>query len=538
MTTVASFPCDKAIVGAATASAPCTRTAEPWILATTILASSMVFIDGTVVNVALPAMQRALDATLGDAQWIVEAYELMLAALLLVGGAAGDRFGRRRVFAIGITVFTVASVACGLSDRVGALIAGRGLQGIGGALLVPGSLALLSASFDAQRRGRAIGIWSGFTAISAALGPVVGGFLIDHGSWRYVFFINVPLAVAVLVLTFRYVPESRGVSSEDPIDWLGAVLAAMGLGGVVYALIEAQFVGWSDPTIWGSLALGLCALAAFLVVEWRHPAPMLPLRLFRSAEFAGANLLTLLLYAALGGSLFFFPLNLIQVQGYSTVAAGAALLPLVLLMFVLSSWAGGLVDRHGAKLPLIIGPVIAACGFAMFAIPGAGGSYWTTFFPAAVVLGFGMTLTVAPLTTTVMQSVAPTAVGVASGVNNAVSSVAGLLAIASFGMVMSRTFDVDLRGRLAAASLSPQIVAAVQSQRAKLAAIDIPSSASPEARASIQGAVAASFVTGFRRVMLIAALLALASAASAWLMIGRRKSTRDGARGRESSFPR
>lgn len=526
MTTVAPFPCDKAIVGAATDSAPCTRTAEPWVLATTILASSMVFIDGTVVNVALPAMQRALDATLGDAQWIVEAYELMLAALLLVGGAAGDRFGRRRVFAIGVAVFTVASVACGLSDRVATLIAGRSLQGVGGALLVPGSLALLSASFDPQRRGRAIGIWSGFTAIAAALGPVVGGFLIDHGSWRYAFFINVPLAAAVLILTFRYVPESRGVSSEDPIDWLGAVLAAMGLGGVVYALIEAQFVGWGNQTIWGSLTLGLCALAAFLVVEWHHPAPMLPLRLFRSAEFAGANLLTLLLYAALGGSLFFLPLNLIQVQGYSTVAAGAALLPFVLLMFVLSRWAGGLVDRHGAKLPLIIGPAIAAGGFAMFAIPGAGGSYWVTFFPAAVVLGFGMTLTVAPLTTTVMQSVAPTAVGVASGVNNAVSSVAGLLAIASFGMVMSRSFDVDLRERLAAASLSPQIVAAVQSQRTKLAAIDIPPSASQEVRASIQGAVAASFVAGFRHVMLIAALLALASAASAWLMIGRQSPTR------------
>ena len=490
----------------------------------------MVFIDGTVVNVALPALQRALGATLADAQWIVEAYELMLAALLLVGGAAGDRFGRRRVFAIGVAVFTVASVACGLSGRVGELIAGRSLQGVGGALLVPGSLALLSASFDPERRGRAIGIWSGFTAITAALGPVVGGFLIDHGSWRYAFFINVPLALAVLVLTFRHVPESRGESSDGPIDWLGAVLAAIGLGGIVYALIEAQFVGWSSRSVLGSLVLGACVLAAFLVVEWRHSTPMLPLRLFRSADFAGANLLTLLLYAALGGSLFFLPLNLIQVQGYSTVAAGAALLPFVLLMFVLSRWAGGLVDRHGATLPLIIGPAIAACGFASFAIPGVGGSYWTTFFPAALVLGFGMTLTVAPLTTTVMQAVASNAVGVASGVNNAVSSVAGLLAIASFGMVMSLTFDVDLKARLAAAGLSPEIVTAVASQRSKLAAIEVPSSASPEARMSIEGAVAAAFVAGFRRVMLIAALLALASAASAWLMIGRRSSTRASSR--------
>jgi predicted MFS family arabinose efflux permease len=329
-----------------------------------------------------------------------------------------------------------------------------------------------------------------------------------------------------LVLTFRYVPESRGESSGGPIDWLGAVLAAVGLGGIVYALIEAQFAGWSNRPVLGSLALGACALAAFLVVEWRHSAPMLPLRLFRSTDFAGANLLTLLLYAALGGSLFFLPLNLIQVQGYSTVAAGAALLPFVLLMFVLSRWAGGLVDRHGAKLPLIIGPAIAACGFASFAIPDVGGGYWTTFFPAALVLGFGMTLTVAPLTTTVMQSVASNAVGVASGVNNAVSSVAGLLAIASFGMVMSLTFDGDLKARLAATGLSPEIVTAVESQRSKLAAIEVPSNVRPEARASIEGAVAAAFVAGFRRVMLIAALLALASAASAWLMIGRRSGTR------------
>ena len=491
----------------------------------------MVFIDGTVVNVALPALQRALGATLGEAQWVVEAYELMLAALLLVGGAAGDRFGRRRVFAIGVVVFTVASIICGLSDRVATLIAGRSLQGVGGALLVPGSLALLSASFDTQRRGRAIGVWSGFTAMTAALGPVVGGFLIDHGSWRYAFFLNVPLALAVLVLTFRYVPESRGESSDDRIDWLGAVLAAAGLGGIVYALIEAPFIG-STVTMLGSLALGICVLLVFLVVEWRHRSPMLPLQLFRSPDFAGANLLTLLLYAALGGSLFFFPLNLIQVQGYSTLQAGAALLPLVLLMFVLSRWAAGLVERHGAKLPLIVGPAIAACGFALFALPGAGGSYWATFFPAALVLGLGMTLTVAPLTTTVMQSVAPEKIGVASGVNNAVSSVAGLLAIAGFGMVMSRTFDDDLSARLAAASLPPQIVAAVDSQRAKLAAIDVPSNASPEVRAAIESAVAAAFVSGFRRVMAISTLLAVASAASAWLMIGHGRQMRPHARDR------
>lgn len=479
----------------------------------------MAFIDGTVVNVALPALQRSLAATLSNSQWVVEAYELMLAALLLVGGAAGDRFGRRLVFAIGVIVFIVASVGCGLSNRIDMLIVARGLQGLGGALLVPGSLALLSASFDKERRGRAIGTWSGFTAITTAFGPALGGFLIDHGSWRYAFFLNVPLALTVLVLTFRYVPESRSDSPANRIDWLGAVLAALALGGVVYALIEAQTVGWSDRSVLASLAIGLLALPAFVRVELRQAAPMLPLQLFRSRDFAGANLLTLLLYAALGGSLFFLPLNLIQVQGYSSAAAGAALLPFVLLMFALSRWAGGLVERWGAKRPLVIGPTIAACGFALFALPGVGGSYWGTFFPAALVLGFGMTLTVAPLTTTVMQAVTPDAVGIASGVNNAVASVAGLLAIATLGMVMSGTFDVELDRRISIADISQLTAETVKGQRAKLAAIEPPVTANADARAAIQRAVGEAFVAGFRRVMLIAVVLALASAGTAWLMI-------------------
>lgn len=521
MSSVASFPCDKAILGSAQAATPCAPLVEPWILATTILASSMAFIDGTVVNVALPAVQATFGATLGEAQWVIEAYELMLAALLLVGGAAGDRFGRRRVFVIGVALFTLASIACGLANSVGFLIAARGLQGVGGALLVPGSLALLSASFDEAKRGRAIGTWSGFTAITTALGPVLGGFLIDHGSWRYAFFINVPIALVVLALTLRHVPESRSESAGGPIDGWGAALAAIGLGGIVYALIEAQTAGFAARPVWGSLAIGALALAVFLAVEWRHPAPMLPLTLFRSSDFGGANLLTVLLYAALGGSLFFLPLDLIQVQGYSALAAGAALLPFVLLMFALSRWAGGLVERYGAKLPLVVGPVVAACGFALFAFPGSGGSYWTTFFPAAVVLGLGMTVTVAPLTTTVMQSVSKDAVGTASGVNNAVSSVGGLLAIAGLGMAMSLTFNTELHRGLQTADVPTDIVTSVESQRARLASLEPPARASAEVRASIERVVAQAFVSGFRLVMSIAVALALASAVTAWLFIGR-----------------
>src|SRR4029453_506415 len=325
MASITSFPCDKGVVAAAPDSAACAKATEPWILAATILASSMAFIDGTVVNVALPAIQQSLGATIADGQWIIEAYELMLAALLRVRGDAGDRFGRGRVFVIGVVVFTSASIACGLSNNVVLLIFARGLQGIGGAMLVPGSLALISASFDKERRGRAIGTWSGFTAITTAFGPVLGGFLIDYGSWRYAFFLNVPLSVAVLALTFRYVPESRGKSRSDKLDWLGAALATLGLGGIVYALIEAQIAGWGNTVVMVLLGMGLLPLPAFIVVELRQPAPMLPLHLFRSRDFAGANLLTLLLYAALAGSLFFLPLNLIQVQGYSAAGAGGAL---------------------------------------------------------------------------------------------------------------------------------------------------------------------------------------------------------------------
>jgi EmrB/QacA subfamily drug resistance transporter len=514
------LPCDKAIAATAAPGPPCAKRAQPWILAATILASSMAFIDGTVVNVALPALQRSLGATLANGQWVIEAYELMLGALLLIGGAAGDRFGRRRVFLIGVNVFIAGSVTCGLSNTVRILILARGLQGIGGAFLIPGSLAILSASFDEQSRGRAIGTWSGFTALTGALGPVIGGFLIDHANWRYAFFLNVPLALLVLGLTFRYVPESRNEAAPRRIDWQGAVLAAVALGGIVYALIESQTAGWSDRRVFGCLAAGLLTLPMFVLVELRHPAPIMPFRLFHSRDFAGANLLTLLLYAALAGSLFFLPLNLIQIRGYSAAAAGGALLPLVLLLFVLSRWAGGLVARHGAKLPLVIGPTIAACGFALFAFPPVAGSYWVSFFPAALVLGIGMSITVAPLTTTVMQAVPSDVAGIASGVNNAIASVAGLLAVASLGMVMSGTFDAGLRRGLSAAAVDTVVANAVIGQRAKLAAIEPPAGASAATRLTVHRVVGDAFRAGFRRVMLIAAALALASAVSAWLMIG------------------
>lgn len=498
----------------------CSPQARPWVLANSILASGMVFIDGTVVNVALPALQRAFDTGVAQAQWVVEAYALLLTALLLLGGAMGDRYGRRRVFAGGVLVFGIASCACGLAQTIDQLIWARALQGVGGALLVPGSLALISASFPEQLRGKAIGTWSGWTAITAAVGPVLGGFLIEHLSWRYAFLVNIPFVLAVLVLTFRHVPESRGAGTGG-LDWGGALLASLALGGLVYGLIEAPARGWLDTGVMASLVLAALGALGFVIVERRHPAPLLPLALFRVRDFSAANLLTLLLYAALGALMFFLPLNLIWVQGYSATQAGAALVPFILIMFALSGWAGGLVDRYGARPPLVIGPLIAAVGFAAFMLPDVGGSYWTSFFPAILVLGFGMTVTVAPLTTTVMNALDAAHAGVASGINNAVSRAAGLLAIALLGIVMQRAYDGELDRRIAAAQLPAAVMTQLDVQRGKLAAPTLPPSTPPAARKAVEHAVSAAFVHGFRWVMGISALLAAGSAVCAWAMLGR-----------------
>jgi len=516
-----SQPSDGGIIKLNTAVAPCPKSSQPWILAATILGSSMVFIDGTVVNVALPALQSNLNATVVDVQWVVEAYALFLAALLLAGGSLGDHFGRKRIYSIGVVLFALASIWCGLAPGINQLIIARAVQGVGGALLVPGSLAIISASFDEDSRGKAIGTWSGFTAITAAIGPVFGGWLIQNVSWRAIFFINVPLALIVLALVYLHVPESRDAESGR-LDWIGAVLVTISLGALTFGLIESSRLGFSHPAIMLTLIGGLVLTILFLIYEARTASPMLPLKLFRSRNFSGANLLTLFLYTALSGALFFLPLNLIQVQGYTATAAGAALLPFVLIMFLLSRWSGGLVKRYGAKAPLVIGPIVVAAGFALFMLPGVGvasGGYWTAFFPAVVVLGLGMAVSVAPLTTTVMSSVKQNRAGVASGINNAVSRTAGLLAIAALGIVMLQTFNSHLDQRLALLELSPSIKQTVDEQRTKLAGIEIPAEAGADLRQQIKNAVDESFVAGYRRVMLASIALALLSAISAFFLI-------------------
>ena len=489
------------------------------MLAATVLASGMAFIDGTIVNVALPALQSSLGASAADAQWIVESYALMLAALILVGGSLGDRFGRRRVFMIGVVVFAVASVWCGLSRGPEELIAARAVQGVGGALLIPGSLSILGASFSEERRGKAIGTWSGFSGVTAALGPVLGGVRIEQVSWRAAFLINVPLAVVVLVIASRHVPESRDPEAGR-LDLAGAALATLGLGGVVYALISASTTGFAEPRVLLALFAGAAALGGFVVAERRERAPMMPPSLFRSRNFTGANVLTLFLYAGLGGALYYLPFNLIQVHGYSATAAGSAFLPFIVITFLLSRWAGGLVTRYGPRLPLVIGPVITAAGFALMALPGTGESaYWSSFFPAVVTLGLGMSLVIAPLTTTALSSVSGRHSGLASGVNNAVSRTATLLAIALLGIFVFAAFSAALDSRTASLDLSPAERAALEEEKSNLGAAEPPSGVNGATEDRIEEAIRASFVTGFRVAMAIAALLALVSALCAALIL-------------------
>jgi EmrB/QacA subfamily drug resistance transporter len=511
-------PCDEAAARSAGAGAPCERQARIWILAATILASSMAFIDSTVVNVAMPAIQTGFHATVVDVQWVIESYGLLLGALILVGGSLGDIFGRRRMFVMGVVIFAVASAGCGVALNIDQLILARSAQGVGAALLVPGSLALISMSFDEKSRGQAIGIWSGFTAITTAVGPVLGGWLVEHASWRWVFFINVPIAAAVVIISFWRISESRS-AVETRVDWWGAVLATVGLGGLVNGFIESASMGWSHPLVFGSLIVGLMCVVAFGLVEASVTAPMLPLRLFQSRSFSGANLLTLFVYAAIGIFFFLFPLNLIQVQEYSATATGGAILPLILLMFLLSRWSGGLVAHYGARGPLIVGPLIGAVGFVLFALPSVGGSYWKAFFPAVMVLGFGMAVTVAPLTTAVMSSVDQDHVGTASGINNAVARVAGVLAIAVLGVVMLKAFGLRLDDALAHLPLAPGVLQELHADEIRLAGLQVPAGLNPGMTIAIKKSIGGAFVFGFRIVMLICAGLSVAGAAVAWFML-------------------
>lgn len=493
-----------------------------WILVAMILGSSLAFIDGTVVHVALPFLQADLDASATGVQWIVQAYSLFLASLILVGGSLGDRLGRRRLYVVGVVIFTVASIIAAVAPNLETLVGARVLQGVGGAMLIPGSLAIISALWSGTARGAAIGTWAGFTSITSAIGPALGGFLVEQFSWRAVFWINVPIAIMV-VITCAKVPETKDAQVTGRIDWPGAALITLALGSAVYGFTEAAASGWTDTVTLIALAGAVVSGAAFVVVERRTREPMVELSLFRSSTFTGANLLTLLLYAGLSAGLYYLPFNLVQVQGYGATAAGAAVLPFALIMFAGSRWAGGLIGQFGARLPLTVGPAVVGVAFLIFAIIGVGGSYWISVFPAMVTLGTGMTITVAPLTTTVMNAVDSRHSGLASGINNAVSRAGGVLAIAVFSILMVGTFSASLDEDLGQLSLPDSARAEIAMSQDQLAALPTPESLDAEQGAGLRESVEGAFVDGFRAVMIGCALIAFLSAGIAAVMVKERE---------------
>ncbi|MGB6170687.1 MAG: MFS transporter [Xanthobacteraceae bacterium] len=516
MPSIRSRPCEEGIIKS-TPAASCPAGAKPWVLLAAVLASSITYIDESVVNVASPAIATDLAASAVVIQWLVNAYTLSLSALLLVGGAAGDRFGRRRFFMIGIGIFAVASAWCGMAPTFAQLITARAIQGAGAALLIPCSLAIIGAAFDEAERGKAIGTWAGSSAVASAMAPMLGGWIVDHFSWRWIFLINPLLALPTIWIAYRHVPESRDPEAKPGLDWRGTILVLAGLGGLAYGLIALPSSGWRDPIVLASLLGGAVLLAAFLFVERASAAPMLPLGLFQSRTFSAVNLLTLLLYAALGGLWFFLPFALIQVHGYPAALAGAAFLPFTILMIALSRWAGGLLDRYGARLPLIVGPSIAAFGIALLGVIVPHGAYWQ-FLVAITILGLGMVISVAPLTTAVIDAVPAHQTGVASGINNAVASVANLLAVAAFGAVAILILNRLLDGQLQSQALSAAVKNAIAAAHGQLVIEPSLEGLQGDDRAAAALILRRSLAESIRWVMVMAAVMALSGAAAAALI--------------------
>lgn len=497
-----------------------TRSPEAMVLLVTILGTGMVYLDQTALSVALPAIQADLRVDLGGLQWVTDIYILTLAVLLLIGGALGDRYGRVRVFNLGMVIFVGASVLGGLAGSLAMLVAARGLQGVGGALLIPGGFAIINATVAPERRGRVLGVWGAFSPLVTLSGPLLGGWLVDEVSWRAVFFLNVPLGLLAFVAS-RAVPESHSDHASGPLDWPGVLTLLVGLGGLLLALIEGVHLGWGHPVILGALAAGGLGLAGFVWVEARSPAPMLPLGVFRNPVFTGINTLTLVHYFAMGSVFFFLTLNFQQVQGYSATDAGWAALPTSIMLFLMAGPVGRLSDRVDPRWLITAGVLLNCVGFALFTLPGVGGSYWTTFFPAQMVFAIGLGLMVVPLTSIAISALESKYSGVASGFNNAISRVAQMLAVAIFGAVMLTNFRGELAARTAALPLSPDQRAALRAEASNLGAAQPPADLAPAAAEAVTMAVRDSFVAAFRGVMWLSAGLALAGLALWWLIIGR-----------------
>jgi EmrB/QacA subfamily drug resistance transporter len=462
-----------------------------------ILGSGIVFLDGTVVNVGLPAIQRDLGAGLAAQQWVVEAYLLTLSSLLLVGGSLDDIFERRRIFAAGVAGFGATSLLCAVAPSVGFLIAARALQGVAGALLVPSTLAIIMSTFPEEERGRAIGSWTAWTGIATVIGPLGGGALIDHASWRWIFALNVPIVIVTLFLIARAVPQTVHNVTGRGVDWVGAALCAAGLGGTIYALIEQSRLGWSDPSVAVAGIGGVAAIAAFIWWERRAPYPMMPLELFRIRNFAVGNLATLTMYAGLGGGLFFLGIFLQQVAGYSATAAGASFLPITLMMFTLSRRFGGLADRYGPRFFMGVGPLVAGVGLFLLLRVNADARYGSEMLPGLLVFGLGLSMTVAPLTAAVLGAVTEEHSGVASGINNAIARVANLLAVAALGAIVATQFSSKLDAHLAGQPLSPAVRSAVHEARARPLSMTPAATLKDGERVVMRGALESASVSAF-----------------------------------------
>lgn len=504
-------------------------------LIATILGSTVVFLDSTVVNVALPAISDGLDVGLAGQQWVVEAYTLALVSLLLVGGSLGDQFGRRRIFVIGLVAFGVTSVLCAISPTDEFLIAARALQGIAGALLVPGSLAIVASTFEGEARGKAVGMWTAWTGIATVIGPAGGGALIGISSWRAIFWVNIPLIAATVMLTLHSVEESRDEDAFLGIDWAGIALSAIGLGGPTFALIEQPSRGWEDPMVWAPMVVGILCFGLFVLREATARHPMLPLGLFRIRNFWVTNLTTLSTYAGLIGGLFFVGLYLQQVAGYSPLEAGLATTPISILMFFLSPRFGRITSGTGPRVPMTAGPIVGGVGLLLMMRIGPDGNYLLDVLPGLLMFGVGLSATVAPLTATVLDSVDEHRVGIASGVNNGVSRVAGLLAIAVLGAVISASFGAKLDDNLGSAPLSGAATAAVGEAKEK--PLSVPSTDGvPAAEGDrVMSAAADASTSSFRLGLGIAGILMIIGGIVAGLGVQNPKRSREAVPSRGSA---
>ncbi|MCW5890707.1 MAG: MFS transporter [bacterium] len=518
-------PSDATVIASAPETPGCASHAKRWVLAAAILGSSLAFVEASVLNVALPAIQQALGATVGEMQWIASGYTVLLASLTLAGGAAGDRFGRRRVFQLGTLGLGIASIGAALAPDAATLVLARAAQGLGAALLVPNSLALLSAAFPRAERGRAIGTWSAVTSMVGALSPLVGGWFVDALSWRLAFVAFLPLVALTLAIGAWRVPDPPVMRRPAPVDWPGAALATIGLVGLVGGLIALG--GGATPGALAALGAGTAGLVAFVAWERHTAAPMVPPALFGSRAFSGANLLTVLVYGGVTGVFFLLPFNLVEVQGYSSTATGAAFLPFALALAMLSRRAGALADRVGTRPLLVLGPLFTAAGLACFAIPGVGGTYWATFLAPMTLTGVGMALTAAPLTAGVLAAVPPGAAGVASGVNNAAARVGTLLAVAVVGVVALALYTAALDRRLAASGVPAEVARVLVEERRSLADTALPPGLPSAEQARLAALVDAAFVDAFRRAVLWCAFVTLLGGLTGLVTLGTLAADRD-----------